>query len=276
MSAQPKAGEVTEIHTRLLRCSLEVEPSRAYWRHASAEEAITAERAFEAYWFGARSLPRVRVLLANMRARFDAYPSGLAVLKRWGDVDLATRRAICHWHLQLSDPLYRAFTGEYLVQRHQRELAQVRRQGVIHWIDQQAPGRWTTSTRIQFASKLLTAAHDAELVVGTRDPRPLAFPVVTDQALTYLLYLLREVELDGTLLHNPYLASVGLEGSKLEGRLRGLPGLSFARQGDLLELRWSHGSLAEWAGVEPSEQSVAGTGPSDLPDDLPRDWGARA
>lgn len=245
-----RVAEVTEIHTRLLRCSLEVEPSRAYWRHAGSRDPSTAERAFQEYWFGARSLPRVRVLLANMRARFDAYPAGLAVLKRWTAMDLATRRVICHWHLQLADPLYRAFTGGLLAERHQRQDAQVRRQGVIHWVDQQAPGRWTTSTRIQFASKLLTAARDAALVVGTRDPRPLAFPVVTDAALTYLMYLLREVEIAGSLLRNPYLASVGLEGGKLEGRLRGLTGLSFARQGDVHELQWAHASLAEWAEAE--------------------------
>lgn len=245
-----RATEATEIHTHLLRCSLEVEPSRAYWRHAETDPSITAERAFEACWFGARSLSRVRVLLANMRARFDAYPSALAVLRRWTTMDLATRRAICHFHLQLSDPLYRAFTGGLLAARHQQQEPQVRRQGVIHWVDQQAPGRWTTSTRIQFASKLLTAAHDAELVVGTRDPRPLAFPAVTDAALTYLLYLLREVEVEGSLLRNPYLASVGLEGSRLDGRLRGLSGLSFARQGTVHELQWAHASLAEWAAAE--------------------------
>lgn len=254
-----RAAEVTEIHTRLLRCSLEVEPARAYWRHAGTDP-ITAERAFEQYWFGARSLPRVRVLLANMRARFDAYPSALAVLGRWTTMDLATRRAICHWHLQLSDPLYRAFTGGFLAVRHQRQEPQVRRQGVIHWIDEQAPGRWTTSTRIQFASKLLTAAHDAELVSGTRDPRPLVFPMVTDVALTYLLYLLRDVAFEGSLLRNPYLASVGLEGSKLDGRLRGLSGLSFARQGDVHELQWSFASLAEWAAT-----AAAPPGPTTAP-----------
>jgi len=27
------------------------------------------------------------------------------------------RRVICHWHLQLTDPLYRSFTGGYLAER---------------------------------------------------------------------------------------------------------------------------------------------------------------
>jgi hypothetical protein len=252
-----RPSEVTEVHTRLLRCSLELEPSRAYWRHAGQGEAITAERAFEGYWFGARSLARARVLMANMRARFDAYPSGLEVLRRWPDIDLDTRRAIGHWHLQLSDPLYRAFTGDFLVVRHQQQQARVRRDGVIHWVDQQGPGRWSMATRIQFASKVLTAAHAAGLVVGIRDPRPLSFPAVTDQALTYVLYLLREVDFEGTLLHNPYLASVGLSGSALEGRLRGLAALSFARQGSVYELAWSHSSLTEWAAAALASSPMA-------------------
>lgn len=76
-----------------------------------------AERAFSAYWFGARSQPRVELLLANMRVRFEAYPEALAVLRSWPDMDPDTRALVCHWHLQLADPLYRAFTGELLPER---------------------------------------------------------------------------------------------------------------------------------------------------------------
>ena len=31
--------------------------------------------------------------------------------------DPATRQVICHWHAQLSDPIYRRFTGEFLIER---------------------------------------------------------------------------------------------------------------------------------------------------------------
>jgi hypothetical protein len=115
-----RPAEVTQVHTRLLKCSLDLEESRAYWRHSATPDPITAERAFTEYWFGARSLPRVALLLTNFRARFDAYPAALAVLQRWTDMDLAARRVVCHWHLQLSDPLYRAFTGTYLLERRQQ------------------------------------------------------------------------------------------------------------------------------------------------------------
>jgi hypothetical protein len=60
------------------------------------------------------------------------------------------------------------------------------------------------TTRIQFASKLLSAAYSAGLLAGNRDPRAVVFPRVPDDALEYLMYLLREVTFEGTLLSNPY------------------------------------------------------------------------
>jgi len=253
-----RPAEVTQVHTRLLKCSLELEESRAYWRRSAGPDPATAERAFTEYWFGARSLPRVALLLTNFRARFDAYPAALAALQRWPDMDLATRRVVCHWHLQLSDPLYRAFTGTYLLERRQ-QTPQVRRDAVAAWVGTQGPSRWTMATRIQFASKLLTAANVAGLVVGIRDPRPLAFPQVPDEALTYLLYLLRELQIAGTLLDNPYLASVGLAGSELDTRLRNLDAIRFRRQGSLVEIEWTHSNLAAWAAAHhPAEYTHAG------------------
>jgi hypothetical protein len=39
--------EVTHVHTRLLKCALEIEDSRAYWAHTDGSEAVTAQRAFD-------------------------------------------------------------------------------------------------------------------------------------------------------------------------------------------------------------------------------------
>ena len=105
----PKASEAKQVHTRLLKCALEVEDSRAYWRHRAEVAEASAHVAFDEFWFGARSLARVRVLLTNLRARFDAFPGSLAVLARWRQMDPDTRKVLCHWHLQAADPLYRRF-----------------------------------------------------------------------------------------------------------------------------------------------------------------------
>lgn len=244
----PRPREATDVHTRLLKCALEVDDSRAFWAHVDPTSPPSATQAFDEYWFGARSLPRIEVLLTNMRARFSAFPSALATLRAWPHMSPDTRRTLCHWHLQLADPLYRRFTGSYLVDRRaHHDRPHVTRDLVVTWVAQQGPGRWTMPTRIQFASKLLSAAYSAALVASNRDPRPLTLPRVPDDALAYLMYLLRETDFDGTLLDNPYTRSVGLDGPALDDRLRALPGLALTRQADLVDFRWAHPDLAAWA-----------------------------
>lgn len=245
MSGRPR--EVTQMHSHLLRCALEVEDSRAYWAHAEPGREARAHQAFDEYWFGARSLARIEVLLSNMRARFDAFPHGLAVLRRWPEMSPDVRRVICHWHLQLADPLYRQFTGAYLVERRNEGRPGLTRDLVAGWVAQEGPESWTTSTQIQCASKLLSASYSAGLVASNRDPRPLSLPRVPDEALEYLMYLLREVDFAGTLRDNPYARSVGLEPENLDDRLRALDGVTCRKQGDLVDFVWRYPNLPGWA-----------------------------
>lgn len=250
-------AETTQVHTKLLKCALEIEDSRAYWRHADpSQESPNAERAFEEYWFGAKSLARIKVLLTNFRSRYADYPESLAVLHDWRHMEPETRTLICHWHLQLADPLYRDFTGSFLPERRDSHRPEVTRDLVVRWVEDQGPGRWTMTTRIQFASKLLSAAYGAGLVASNRDPRPLALPRVPDAALAYLMYLLRSVEFGGTLLDNPYARSVGLDQSFLEDRLRALEGLDYRRQGDLQSFGWAYPTLTDWARAMGIQEAV--------------------
>ncbi len=239
-------AEVTALHTRLLKSALDVDEARAYWSRVSAPHAAHATRAFDEYWFGARSVPALAVVLSNLRRRYDVWPGALATLHRWPAMTPDARRVICHVHLQLADPLYRAFTGTYLPGRRAGPRPELTRALVVSWVTDQGPGRWTLSTRIQFASKLLSAAFSAGLVTTRRDPRPLALPRVDDLALEYVLYLLRGVSFQGTLTDNPYLGSLGLAGPVLEDRVRALPGLAFQRQGSLVDFGWRFDDLAAW------------------------------
>ncbi|CRI67887.1 conserved hypothetical protein [Thiocapsa sp. KS1] len=246
MNASPR--ECTTLHTRLLKCTLEAEHSRAYWRRmAETGTAVTARRVQEEFWFGARSAGRSAILLANFRARFDAFPPALDALGIWHDMEPQTRRLICHWHLQLSDPLYRRFTGGFLCERRRRLPAEVSYAPVVRWVGEQSEDRWNPATRIQFASKLLSSAMAAGLIAGRRDPRPLTLPRVDDFALGYLLYLLKGTLFAGSLLANPYLDSVGLVGPDLERRLKTVPGLRFRRQGDLVDFGWQFPDLGAWS-----------------------------
>lgn len=249
--------ETTAVHTRLLKCALEIDAARAYWQRADPDRSASPAAAFSDYWFGAKSQDRVKVLLSNFRSRFDAFPSARRVLHQWQDMRPDTRALVCHWHLQLSDPLYREFTGRFLVDRRETTPT-VTRDVVLRWVGEVAPKKWTMATRIQFASKLLSSAHSAGLVTKNRDPRPLRYPRVGDDALTYVLYLLREVEYEGTLLDNPYLRSVGLTERDLEDRVRRLPALTFRRQADLVDFGWRHPSLASWAGADGKPAAAGG------------------
>lgn len=241
-------AEETRIHTRILRFQLGVDESRAYWSFVDDPRAErTPLEAFNQRWFGSVSENRAKVIIRDMRARYDAFPAALEALSAWRGMRPATRILICHWHLQLADPLYRRFTGEYLVDRRESFDPEVDRERVTRWVGEQEPDRWARRTRVEFASKLLTAAHAAGLVETTRDPRPLVYPRVTDPALSYILHLLREVQIEGSLVDNPYLRSVGLTGKFLEDRLRTLPGVELRRMGDLVEFDSSSQDLKAWA-----------------------------
>ncbi|HUE95379.1 MAG TPA: hypothetical protein VMN39_01910 [Longimicrobiaceae bacterium] len=245
MTVRP--SEVAEVHTRLQKATLELEASREYWSRADGVQPVSARRAFEEAWLGPRSLKRTEELLVHLRARYDAFPPALQVLHRWPSIDPDTRRLICHWHLQLSDPLYRAFTGEYLVQRRDSLRPEVTSDTVVSWVTTRSGDRWAVSTRVQFASRLLSSAFSAGLLSSNRGARRIQTQRAGDRALEYLLYLLRQVTFEGSLLANPYLRSVGFEGRVLEDRLRQLPALRFRRQGDLVEFGWVHADLLSWA-----------------------------
>ena len=73
--------------------------------------------------------------------------------------------------------------------RHEGLRAEVSLDQVVDFVTAQGPGRWTMATRVQFASKLLSSACSVGLVVGRRDPRGLAYPPLSDDALSYTLYL---------------------------------------------------------------------------------------
>ena len=270
MSEAGRPTERTEVHTRILRVTLAEPECRAYWQRFTLDDlALPVEervaKAFEERWFGARTLARVRTLMSTLSHRFDATPEALVALRAWRGVPADTRVLVCHWHLQFSDPVYRAFTGGYLAQRRADGRATVDRDGVERWVRAtwneageagkagdaaeagEAGERWAATTRLKFAGNLLTAAGEAGLVAGRKNPRTIVTPRVPDEALAYLLHLLREARFEGRFLDNPYLASVGLAGPELDARLRALSALTFRRQGTLVELEWAYADLPTWA-----------------------------
>lgn len=239
----PHPAEATGIHTRILRCMLAVDDSYAYRQHADLRVPITeraerAGRAFEQRWFGTKSEARVRTLMTDMAERFDAYPEALALLHELGTIPANLRPLLCHLHTQLADPLYRRFTGEMLPTRREQGLTTIDRDTVTRWVDGLAPGRWSSTTCIKFASNLLATALDAGLVDGRRDPRKLTLSPVPEVILGYALYLLRDVRIEGSLTENPYLRSLGVTPEMLRLLAPRIPGVRFAALGGVTELSW--------------------------------------
>lgn len=241
-------GEETSLHTRMLRIGLAEPDSRVYWAQAARfiPPAQKIQVAFEERWFGSRTEARVRYLVNNLAARFDAFPASLSVLARWNPTDIVDRTVICHWHVQLSDPLYREFTSQVLAARWQRPEPTIDRSSVVRWVERKMEGRWSSATSQRMAVGLLATAAEARLCEPTKNIRSLTYPRVSDHALTYLLYLLRDLKYQGNLKDNPYLRSVGLDGELWEQRVRKLPWLSYRRVFDVQDLEWPFDSLLSW------------------------------
>ncbi len=243
--------ETTEIHPRLVKCPLLIEESRAFWERAIAGgPPPSRQEAFDQYWFGAKSMSWIKELIHNLQSRFGAFPEALQVLHRWPSMTPETRSAICHWHVQITDPVYRAFSGDFLVARRDAANPDIHRSTVVSWIEKNGNPNWTLPTRKKLATRLLSVAYCAGLIAERRDPRTPMFPRIADEALAYILYLLRIITFSGTLLDNPYLRSVGLSGPSLDSRLRKLASLKFQRAAGVVELNWQYPDLAAWAEAE--------------------------
>jgi hypothetical protein len=223
--------------------------SRAYWQHVTLSVPLEERlaQAFEQRWFGARTMARVREIMSTLSQRFDALPDALTALRSWRSIPVDARVLVCHWHVQFSDPVYRAFTGTYLAQRRAEGRATVDRDQVERWVHATWGERWAAATRLKFAGNLLTAAGEAGLVVGRTAPRKIVTPRVPEEALAYVLHLLREVRIEGHFLDNPYLASVGLDPTSLPPRLTSLRDVHYRQLGDVVDFEWSSPSLRAWA-----------------------------
>jgi hypothetical protein len=185
--------------------------------------------------------------MGDMALRFDAYPHAIQLLHAWRLVPAELRPWICHWHTQLADPIYRRFTGEFLPLRREHGYRTVDRDVVARWIQTEFADRWSPVTCLKFGANLLATAHEAGLFKERRDPRTPLSPRVPDTALEYLLYLLREIEFTGNLLENPYLKSIGVEGTERRARFGFLRSVRYRELGNVTELDWAFDSLADWA-----------------------------
>ena len=246
--ARRKPTEQTQEHTRILRVMLAVEDCVAYWKAPAAEGELTqrTRAAFEGRWFGSKSEARVRTLMGDMALRFDSYPGALAALRAWSP-PREVAPWICHFHTQLADPIYRRFSGGFLPERWVKGYRQVDRDAVARWVQECWPDRWSPATCAKFGSNLLATAFEAGLLKDRKDPRKLAVPRAPAVAVEYLLYLLREVAIDGQLLDSPYLRAVAPDDEEQRDVLRALTSVRLEALGDVRNLNWGYPDLLSWA-----------------------------
>lgn len=192
-------------------------------------------------------MARVRYLISNFAVRFEAYPDALKVLHRWNPADPRERFLLCHWHIQLSDPLYRDFTGSVLPQRRSHPEPTIDRTTTVRFVDRKTESRWAPSTSQRMAAGLMACACEAGLCEGNSSMRALKQPRVSDHALGYLLHLLRGTTIEGSLKDNPYLVSVGIDREEFERRVRRLSWMRYNRMGNVEELEFEYPNLLAWA-----------------------------
>lgn len=236
------------MHTRILRCTLATDDSQAYWRNVDPSVPVheRVRLAFEGRWFGMKSEARVDTLIRNMSERFDPFPEALALLQALPSLPAVLRPWICHLHTQLSDPLYRRFTGEYLPQRRAQGLRSLDRDTVARWVESLEPGRWSVITCRKFGTNLIATAVEAGLLANRRDPRELSLVTAPEQALGYALYLLRTVRFEGALGEDPYLRSLGAARDALPPLLERVAGVRYQRVGQVEDIEWEYPSLTVW------------------------------
>ena len=205
--------EVSTPHTGLLRLGLATTYSVAFWTRATEDLAVgeMARAAEEQHWFGEISSSRVRYVVRHLQKRFP-YPAR-ELLGFQPRPDSSSDALICHWHLQLHDPLYRDYTSLYLLRCWSGPTTSVTIDETEKWVRSRPSARdWEANTQRRMASGLMSAATEAGLIGKTgREERELKLPAVQKFDRDYLREL---IQLAGIEDADPYLASVGQSGEE--------------------------------------------------------------
>lgn len=202
-------NEVTTPHTGLLRLGLAASHSVTFWSRATTDQSVdqlcaTAEKE---RWFGDLTPSRLKYLVRQLQKRFP-YPAR-ELLTFQARPEPHQNTLICHWHLQLVDPLYRAYTSSFLLGCWSSPTTTVSIDASASWVKAQPSAkRWAGNTQRRMASGLLSAATEAGLVARTgRNERELKLPPVDSKDLAYLHRLL--LRADAVDNEETYLMSVG-------------------------------------------------------------------
>lgn len=202
--------EVTEPHTGLLRLGLALPQSLIFWERArhDATPSELVQTALEEGWYPELSRARVDYLVKQLARRFPF--SARRMLEFQRRAENSGNQLVCHWHLQLTDPLYRHFTRDFLLSQWSTGNASVDLEECENWVREQEVARdWKPVTVRRMGSGLLNAATEAGLCSGSgRGEHLLKIPTVNTEDIEYLRLLLAEAGASEQL--HGYLLSVGV------------------------------------------------------------------
>lgn len=201
--------EVVSLHTGLLRLGLAVEHSVRFWTRARTDSPLSElrEAAWREKWFDDLSKSRVHYLVGQLGKRFP-FPAR-ELLDFSPRAEHRSNALVCHWHLLLSDPLYRAFASEFLFGRWAVTDASVDLATTREWLKSRPlTADWQPTTLGRMASGLLSAATEAGLCEGRGSTgKTLRLPTVDRDDIKYLH---RMLSLAGAVHQfKTYLMSVG-------------------------------------------------------------------
>ena len=201
--------ELNTPHTALLRLGLAAPQSILFWQRALDDLPLQqlCRQASEEQWFPELSKARSNYLVGQMEKRFP-FPSR-ELLGFRARPEPQQNLLVCHWHLQLSDPLYRSFCSNFLIGCWSNPTTSVSLEASTRWVEkQEIAHKWQASTIRRMASGLLSAASEAGLCSAKgRGERELRLPLVKPEDIDYLKALL---DLAKARHHMPsYLMSVG-------------------------------------------------------------------
>ena len=201
--------ELNTPHTALLRLGLAAPQSILFWQKAVEDLPLPqlCQKAFEEQWFPELSKSRLTYLVGQMQKRFPFVSRELLGFRARSEPQ--QNLLICHWHLQLTDPLYRSFSSNFLMDCWSNPTTSVSLEASTRWVEKQEIAReWQASTVRRMASGLLSAASDAGLCSSKgRGERELKLPLVKADDIDYLKALLNLAKAGNHLPH--YLMSVG-------------------------------------------------------------------
>ena len=171
---KPNSFITEKAHTDLLKVGARIQESKIYLqnRNFSISKEDTVSKAFSEKWFGFKSQTYVKRLISRFELRFSKFPEAFLLLRSWVEkINLKDFKNICHFHIQLTDPYYRWFTGVYLGNLIFLGYEEIPTESLISSFEELVTTPMSVKVKRTLALRLKTAARDCGILEGKTDKK---------------------------------------------------------------------------------------------------------